>query len=298
MKTCIAVVACALTLGGAANLHAQTTLRWKLSPGENLAVAVTQSTKSSVASAGKTTATEIKLEMELLWRILSAENGKFRLEQTIKRLSVSLDAPPAGRVQYDTAQEAKPTGSAKEIAASLAPLLAAKVEITMNELGEVLEAKSTSAAAEPAGASAAASLISKESIQQLLKQPLIVLPKEAVNVDETWPKTSDLTTSLGPVKQATTYKYVGPVEQDGQKLEKIEVKTELKPAAPNMSKLMMKEHKQQGEVLFDLAAGRVFKATQVQTLVTERPYRETQIVVTLQSNQQTTVGPAKEAASP
>lgn len=298
MKTRVVVVACALTLGVGASLHAQTTLRWKLNPGESLAVAVTQTTKSTVASAGKTTATDIKLDMELLWRVLSAEKGQFRLEQSIKRLSISLDAPPAGRVQYDTAQEAKPIGAAKEIAASLAPLLAAKVEITMNERGEVLEAKSASATAEPAGASAAASLISKESIQQLLKQPLIVLPKEAVSVDETWPKTSELTTSLGPVKQTTTYRYAGPVEQDGQKLEKIEAKTELAPAAPDMSKLMMKEHQQQGEVLFDLAAGRVFKATQVQTLVTERPYRETQIVVTLKSQQQTTISPAKEAASP
>jgi hypothetical protein len=278
-------------------LRAESTLRWKLTPGENLAVAVTQTTKSTVAYAGKSTATEIKLDMELLWRVLSAENGQIRLEQTVRRLSVSLDAPPAGKVLYDSAKSEKPAGAAREIAAELAPLLAAKVEITMNDLGEVLEAKTAGEAA-AAGTPPTSSLLTKEAVQQLLKQPLVVLSKEAVSMDKPWVRENDLATSLGAAKQVTTYKYVGPVEEEGHKLEKIAVETRLQPMLQAMPKLLLKSHKQTGEVLFDAEAGRVFKATQDQTLVTERPYRETQIVVTLESKQQTTLTPAKVAATP
>ena len=296
MQYRFAAACCGLLLICATPLSAQTTLRWKLTPGENLAVAISQTTTSAVSYAGKTTETEIKLDMELRWRVLSADNGQFRLEQSIQQLSVSLDAPPAGRVAYDSAKAEKPTGSAKDLAAALAPLLAAKVEITMNDRGEVLDAKSTETA--PANPPAANTSLSKETIQQLLKQPLAVLPEAAKTINDTWTGESQLKTSLGPAKQTTTYKYVGPVELEGQKLEKIDSEAKLQLNSPAGTKLTVKSQSQTGEVWFDPAAGRVARAKQHQKLVTERPYRETTIVVSLTSDQTTTVGPAKETANP
>ena len=43
----------------------------------------------SVAYSGKKTATEIDLSMDLTWRVSAAENGQFRLEQSLDRLSVT-----------------------------------------------------------------------------------------------------------------------------------------------------------------------------------------------------------------
>ena len=142
MRTSLAVACCGVVLlQPVPRLQGQTTLRWKLNPGEQFAVAIAQNTTSEVAYSDKKTKTQIDLAMELTWRVLAAENGQFRLEQSLDRMSVSLKAPPAGQVQYDTAQQAKPAGSAKEIAAAIAPLLALKLEITMNDRGEVLAAK-------------------------------------------------------------------------------------------------------------------------------------------------------------
>lgn len=281
----------ALCLVAGPNLQAQTTLRWKLTAGEKLAVAVTQDTNSEVSYSGKTTKTQIKLAMDLTWRVIAVESEKIRLEQSISRLSVSFDAPPAGRVQYDSAEQAKLTGPAKEIAASLQPLLAAKVEITMNDRGEILEAKEIKDAAASVGATAAASLVSQEAIQQLLKQPLVVLPEKPVNTGDTWSTKNDLQSALGPAQQITTFRYTGPAEVEGKKVEVIEVTTTLKLTPPATSKISLKEHKQTGTVRFDAAAGRIVSAEQKQKLITERPYRETTIVVTLGSEQKTTVRP-------
>ena len=275
--------------------HAQTTLRWKLQTGQKLAVVVTQTTKSEVVYSGKKTATQIDLAMDLSWRVSGVENGQFRLEQSLDRLSILLDSPSAGRVQYDTAQQTKPTGSAKDIAAALEPLLGARLEITMNDRGEILAAKPVKAADAAAPDAAATTLVSNDSIQQLLRQPLAVLPEQPLNKGDSWSTTSQLTTSLGPATQTTTYRYAGPTDVEGTKLEQITVTAALKVTPSPAAKITVKEHQQSGAVLFDAAAGRVVSAEQKQKLVTERPYRETTIVVTLDSTQETKVAPAKES---
>jgi hypothetical protein len=55
----------------------------------------------------------------------------------------------------------------------------------------------------------------------------------------------------------------------------------------------IKEHAQSGTVRFSIDQGRVVSAEQEQKLITERPYRETTIVVSLSSKQTTTIKPVK-----
>jgi hypothetical protein len=280
-----------LLLAGSAS--AQTTFRWKLSEGEKLAIAVTQETMSDVAYSGKKTTTQINLGMHLTWQVLKpAEEGRIRVAQSLDRITFELDSPTAGRVQFDSADQARPSASAREIAAAIKDLMAAKHEITMSDLGEVLSAK-TLGADPPAATSkndAAAPGLSAASVQQLLKQPLVVLPKEAKSIGDTWTTESELASALGPAKQKTTYRYAARLkDEENATLEQIDVKTALELAAKGAALPVLKLHEQTGTVQFDSAAGRVVSAEQSQRLVTERPYRETTIVVTLTSQQKTTV---------
>ena len=114
------------------------------------------------------------------------------------------------------------------------------------------------------------------------------MPEGLVKVGDKWTTKNELTTALGKAQQTTEYRYVG--EPEGQ----IEVVTNLKldSVGPATKKLSLREHKQTGVVQFDSAAGRLKSAEQTQTLVTERPYRETTIVVTLKTVQKTEVKPA------
>jgi hypothetical protein len=286
----------------AATASAQTTFRWKLSEGEKLAIAVTQETTSDVAYSGKKTTTLIKLRMHLTWQVLKpVEDGKIRVAQSLDRITFELDSPTAGRVQFDSADQARPGAAAREIAAAIKDLMAAKHEITLSDSGEVLAAK-TLGADPPAAASkndAAAPGLSAASVQQLLQQPLVVLPKDAKSIGDTWTTESELASALGPAKQKTTYRYAARLkDEENARLEQIDVKTALELAAKGAALPVVKLHEQVGTVQFDSATGRVVSAEQSQKLVTERPYRETTIVVTLASQQKTTVAPANDSPAP
>jgi hypothetical protein len=294
------------TVGAACLLHVslafgQTALRWQLNPGEKFTIEAAQKTISDVAYSGKKTTTQIDLTMELSWEVIAADAGKMRLKQTLSRLAVRMELPSASRIEYDSAKGAmRPSGAARQIAAAVAPLFAAVLEVTMNDRGEVLEAKPASQAAEqliaPVDDPAKPSLFSKASIQQLLRQPLAILPERPVSPDETWTTEAELNTALGKARQKTLYRYAGTEEKDGVAVEKIEsaAKLELEPSEAGTSKPALKEHQQTGTIYFSSSSGRIVSAEQTQKLVTERPYRETTIVVTLTSQQRTVLKPAAD----
>lgn len=279
--------------------EAQTTLRWKLAQGQKLAVAMTQTTTSDVAYSGKKTTTKIDLALQLTWSVREAGDGQIKLEQSLDRLTLVLESPVAGRVEYDSDPQARNLASTAEIAAAVKPLLTTKLEITMNDRGEILAARPTAPAApgEDKADAASSPLFSKQAVQQLLKQPLAVLPENAVSPGDTWTTSSDLASAMGSAKQTTTYRYAGkPADEAAGKLDQIAVTTKLQLAPA--SKLTLKEHQQSGTIEFDSAAGRVASAEQSQQLVTERPYGATTIMVTLDSRQKTTVSAASEAPAP
>jgi hypothetical protein len=122
-------------------------------------------------------------------------------------------------------------------------------------------------------------------VQQLLRRPLVVLPEKVVTSGDEWTTTSDLQTAAGAFKQQTTYRLKGTAEQGGKTVQRIEMSSKIDP--------QVKEQKHNGTILFSADEGRVVEAEQTQRLVTERPYRETAIVVTLSSTQKTTVKPTE-----
>jgi hypothetical protein len=277
---------------------AQTTLRWKLAPGQKLAVAMTQKTTSEVAYSGKKTSTAIDLSAELTWKVLGAENDQFTIEQSLDRMTLVIEAPAVGRVEYDSDPQARNPASAGEIAAAVKPFLDTKIEITMNDRGEIVAAKPL--APVPMGEikpdAAIASLFSKQTVQQLLKQSLVVLPQDPVTRGDTWTTSSDLASAMGKAKQTTTYRYAGAAaDEDAGRLDRIAFTTKLELTPAAAAKQTLKEHQQTGTIEFDSAAGRVVSAEQSQKIVTERPYAATTIVVTLDSSQNTTVA-VKESA--
>ena len=281
----------------ASHASAQTELRWKLQPGQEFTVNVEQKTTSDVAYTGKKVTTDISLSMDLGWTVTAAEEKAITIKQALKRLVFKMESVKVGKVEYDSAVKSRPAGQAREIAAAVAPLLNAEIELQMTPRGEVLSAKPANEAAEKllAGDSVAAgsSLISKQAIQQLLRQSLVTLPEKAVAEGDTWMTSTEIDSALGKGQQETTYTYAGTVEEQGEKPVKIDMsaKLDLAPPAAASSKPTIKEHTQSGKVLFSIQEGRVVSAEQEQTLITERPYRDTTIVVTLKSKQTTTLKP-------
>src|SRR5687767_2889808 len=85
-----------------ASAQAQTTLRWKLSAGDRLTVAIAQDITSQVAYSGKSKTTQIRISLRLAWEVISAEDDAIRIKQTVQTLTIGMESP-AGRVDYDSA---------------------------------------------------------------------------------------------------------------------------------------------------------------------------------------------------
>jgi hypothetical protein len=126
----------------------------------------------------------------------------------------------------------------------------------------------------------------QDSVEQLLRPSLVVLPEQEVAESAMWSIESD---RAAAVKLVTNYRLAGIVEREGMRLAQIAIlaKASSKPGA----KTSIKSHEQRGTIMFSIDDGRVVQIDQTQELVTERPYRDTTIVVTLNSTEKTTIKP-------
>jgi hypothetical protein len=284
---------------------AQNTLRWKLQTGDQFAVTVSQQTTSTVAIGSKPVKTTLEMTLETHWSVDSADDKRAKITQTVKRLAMKMQVGDAAPIAYDSADKASPVGTAKEIAAAVKPLFeeGSSLIVTMNTRGEVLSAEPSAKLAElwksPA-AKVPGGPGGSESTQELLRRSIVLLPEAAVSAADTgktkWSKEREVEIPIGKVKQTTDFVYGGEIEEGEQKVEKIDFtsKLVLSPGGAKALKLTLKDQRQTGHAFFSAQQGRVVSAEQTQTLVTEAPYRDTMITVTVESTVKTVVSPVQK----
>lgn len=212
------------------------------------------------------------------------------MSQRFQRLRMKLTMPKGGEISYDSASEAKPTGDARTIATALEPLLKSAVTLTLSIRGEIsdvqLDAAAQKAVEGLAAGNALKTLLSKEGMENVLRQTLVVLPEGDVEPGSEWRQTAELPTAFGKVQQSTTFKLLEPDAKspDLARIESVS-QLELEPAAaskPRATTLKQQEHK--GLILFDNAAGRLRSAEIEQELVTASSLKNTPIQVRLVSS--------------
>jgi len=266
---------------------AQTLLRWKLKPGDAFAVAIEQKTDSQVGFSGKQAKTKITLDLKLAWKVTAGASDGFTIRQTVDSIRETLETPDMGSIQYDSSSSARPTGQARELADSIKPLVGAEFDLVMTPRGEISSATPANDIAKvlvSGGGKSNADIAAQDGLQQMLKRPLALLPEQEVRPGDTWTTTSDRATAAGPLKLETTYRLES---LEGNLLAKIAITA--KAQSSQASKTTIKQHQHEGTLLFSVADGRLVSIEQKQKLVTERPYRETTITVTLDSTQTTAI---------
>jgi len=249
-------------------LDAQSPLRWDLKSGQSFNIETHQETQSRVAFSGKPVTTTIDLTLQQTWTITSASEKEFIIKQAIDRIQLKL-AGQQGMAEYDSAAKTLPSGQARELAASMQPLIGAEFELTMTSRGQITTAKPANDAARvlmsDESRSADSKPASRGSIQHLLEQSLLILPEKEIQKGDTWTTTNELTTAAGKFQQETIYRLAGTVQRGDKELLEIETTTRLSPQAG------LKTHEQTGEVTFSAQEGRLIEAEQSQKLITERP---------------------------
>ena len=267
-----------LGTSAAVEATAQSAITWKLKEGDQFQLHVQQQTVSTVTVVSKTTKTTIEMTLDSTWKVESVENRTAMIRQTIDRVQVKVQAADTPQVVYDTASPGQPSGAARDLAAALSPLVDPKSSLllTMNERGEVssVELSDKLAAAFDKSAPAA------QSLDALLKQPLVILPEKALAAGDKWESTRELTTPAGKFTQQTEYKLGEPKDAAGA-LAQITYSATLTPVVALKAKIT--DQSQTGTVLFDRQAGRYLSGEQAQKLVTETPYREATIRVVIES---------------
>lgn len=255
---------------------AETTLAWKLQPGDELMLHTEQSTTTSATVVSKTVKTSIAMQLDSRWRVEGVEDGVFKIRQTITRAQATMQAADSPAITYDTAAAGQPPSAARDLTAALAPLVdpEASILLSMNERGEILSAELSPKLKE-------LTVVGKDgptaSLDTLLKQPLVTLPDKPIDEGSTWKVDRDISTPAGKYSQATTYTYEGEKEWQGKTAAAIAVESTLTPIQAGKAKL--KEQSQTGTIHFDAAAGRMLSSEQKQRIVTETPYRDTTITV-------------------
>ncbi len=282
---------CFVALFGALSIpaicQAQTLLRWKLKPGEAYTIDIEQHTDSQVGFSGKSAKTQIELKLKLAWKVTAAGDSGFTIRQTVEQISQKITTQDMGVIEYDSTAGARPTGQARELADSINPLIGAELDLVMTPRGEITSvtptndiAKALLAVADKSDSNAA----SQEGLQQMLRRPLVVLPEKEAQPGDTWTVASERTTAAGTLKLDTTYRLES---FEDKSVAKIDISA--KAQAGTGSKTTIKENQHSGTVWFSVSEGRLVQIDQKQKLVTERPYRDTTITVTLDSTQKTTV---------
>lgn len=278
----------------AAPVDAQTSLAWKFTPGQKLSVELTQRAETESQFGGKPTRVTVDATLEQAWLVDEvATDGTAKITQEFRRIAIKLELPSAGSITYDSASTKKPSAEGKTLAESLGPLIGGKLHIKMAPTGEILEvtlADELAAQLEKLPADAGwKSLFTRDGLSQMLRQSLLVFPKEPVAADATWQRQLDIAAPFGKVRQTSDYRYVGPESRDMRLLERIEVvgKVELSKGTGSATPPTIKQQSQTGQFWFDPQAGRLVESAANQRLQIEAKVRDTTVAVTITSTLKT-----------
>lgn len=272
-------------------------LRWKLQKGENFQLQMKQQTNSIVSLTSRKLNSTVDLQVNVSWEVKSAEQDQFMIEQTIDSIRIEMKGPDGQPVKYSSAEKVAVVGAAKDLQAAVSGLLGMKFSLTMNPLGAISSAKRITPevnAAIGTGEAAKIAALSKESIEQLLLQPLLPLPQTSVGSEGSWTDEKKSKAALGDVKLTRTFTLAGTEDRAGKPATKITIQGELTltplAAAPKNAP-QLKQQSHTGTAWFAKEAGRLVAVESTQRLVTESMYRDSMITVDLTTNLSTTLSP-------
>jgi hypothetical protein len=258
---------------GAGSLDAQTTLRFQFKEGDKLDYVLEQTMNMSTRVMEKDVKVTIKQSMDMSLEVLKVDkNGSGQVQMKFKHIKMDSDGP-MGKVHVDSSNPKELDDTVgrtlSQVTATLAGL---EVIFTMDGTGGIKDLKMPekvkNSLKSMAGADALGDLFSDESLKRMANGG-IALPKDPVAKGQTWKEDVDMKMPIGRIKGQIQFTYDGPDEKDGNKLEKITAKPEIKkiepsPDAPFQMKVTAQEGK--GTVYFDNEAGRIIEVTMIQNM--------------------------------
>lgn len=270
----------------AGRLQADEPLRWKFEVGEKLDYNMIQQMNMSAAGGpvGQMNTT-MRQEMNMTWDVQGVnEKGDAVIKQKFDRVKMKMTTPttPVGDFEYDSKSEAAPTGLAALIAPMYKAMTQGEFEITMTSRGEVTDVKVPeevlAALKASPGAAAMGDIATADGFKKMISQGALVLPEKSPQPGETWKTRVDMNNpAVGKQSVETTYTYEGTKEIDGTTYAVIKPQLKMEfetkkaaapepgqpqqPAPQQQLQMTIADQSSDGEVLFNIAKGRLHSTT-------------------------------------
>jgi hypothetical protein len=255
------LVAFALLLAAASSAHAADSIAWKFTPGLTNRFQMSQDTKVTKSGAGGDMSVDSLLTIDMSWTVKEVKpDGSAILEQRVNRMRMSISTGDGMKSEIDTDAKEEPQGQAAMAAPLLKAITGNAFIVTMTPRGEVTDVVVPDAVAEALknqpGAAQMGELASAAGFKKLVSQASFVIP-EALEVGKEWTNATEAKLPMvGTQTAVTTYKYEGPVETDGVKLEKFSAKVDVSFAGGEVA-IEVPSQESSGEILFNAAEGRL-----------------------------------------
>jgi hypothetical protein len=296
-RTVVLLITLALVVIAPDSGQAAKTFRWKLKQGDKFQVDMTQKIKQNIQAAERTIDVSQDMKMQMSWNVAQVDSdGTIHLQQTIDRITMTMQIPGQGEMKFDSASEEEPQGIAKMIADMLKPMVGAKMTQTMNDRGQVLDFEVAKEALEGLRANPMLKqFFSEDSLKEMMAKGSAVLPEEAIDKGHTWTATMEINSPVGKMKTDTTYVYQGEEKRGGKVLDKFGLKLAMSfgEGGASLAKIQVKDQDCSGTMYFDAEAGRLVETQMTQKMTLEVAVAGQQMNQKLDQTMLLTVTPAK-----
>ncbi|HWB10712.1 MAG TPA: DUF6263 family protein [Pirellulales bacterium] len=249
------------------------TLKWKFEPGQTSRYTTLVDMKAQHKfGAGQPEEITAKRTSEMTWVVDSVdEDGNAHITQTIERIRGVSSA--RGQEQRFDSEEAKLDEAAAQ--EPLGFLVKQPIHLTIDPHGKVVDVRPSEKLAEklkqPQRGPLAA-MLSPENLKQMASANTLEFSSEPVSRGTTWQQQMTVSDPMaGRQTLATTYRYDGTEDRDGQKLDKISATARVEPAGNQggAQRVTIKDQKSNGVIWFDRSVGRIHQMEMTSKLVRE-----------------------------
>jgi Family of unknown function (DUF6263) len=309
----------------ATSVRADDPLRWKFNVGEKLDYKMVQDMAMSASGPQipemKTT---MRQEMNMTWDVVGVDekSGEAVIRQKFDQIKMKMNTPVGG-FEYDSKSEEAPSGLGAMIAPMYKAMTEGEFEITMTARGEVKDVKIPeqvlTALKNSPGAAAMGDIASADGFKKMISQGALVLPKDAPKKGESWTTKVEMKNpAVGKQTVETTYTYDGTKDVKGTTFAvirpQLKMDFESKPADAQASQpdqpqqpaqqaqlqMKIKDQTSDGEVLFNIKAGRLHSTSLKQNVTIDASVQGKPIQQKIDQKIDVTVSPsgAKESSEP
>jgi hypothetical protein len=266
-------------------------LRWKFKVGEKLDYNMVQEMQMTASSTAppQETKTSMRQEMNMTWDVQGVDDksGEAVIRQKFDRVKMTMQTPFGG-FDYDSKSEEAPTGLGAMIAPMYKAMTEGEFEITMTSRGEVKDVKIPeqvlTALKNSPNAAAMGDMANADGFKKMISQGALVLPKDPPKKGDTWTTKVEMKNpAVGTQTVETTYRYDGTKDIKGTKFAMIKPQLKMEfgnqaaakegqpqqPAAQQNPQMKIKEQTSDGEVLFNIPAGRLQSTSLKQNVTIE-----------------------------